>query len=127
MNSRPVRYAVKARIEPTDRSTLRVMITTAWPAASSSRIDGVSSRSRQELALKRKLGVLMVAAAMTISSTSRIDISRERTTVLNIRIERDWLLGSISRSTSALGASSVGRVLVSLMRRPPGGSGWRPS
>ena len=45
----PVRYAVRPSMEPTDRSTLRVMITTAWPTASSSRIEGVSSRSRQPL------------------------------------------------------------------------------
>ena len=54
MKSRPVRYAVRPSTEPTDRSTLRVMITTAWPTASSSRIDGVSSRSRQPSWLNRK-------------------------------------------------------------------------
>ena len=54
--SLPVKYAVSPRIEPTDRSTLRVMITTVWPTASSSSIDGVSSRSRQPLELKRKSG-----------------------------------------------------------------------
>ena len=41
---------------------------------------GVSSRSRQLLELNRKLGLLIVAAAMTSTSTSRIEASRDRTT-----------------------------------------------
>ena len=37
----PVAYAVIPSTEPTDRSTLRVTMTTIWPIASSSRIEGV--------------------------------------------------------------------------------------
>ena len=116
MNSRPVRYAVRPSTEPTDRSTLRVMMTTAWPAANVSRIAGVSSRSRQELALNRKLGVLIVAAAITTSSTMRMDISRDRTTVLKARTAGDCRLGSTRRSMSASGTVVW---TVSLIGRPP--------
>ena len=99
MNSRPVRYAVKARIELTDRSTLRVMMTTAWPTASSTRIDGSSRKLRQPSALNRKPVLLVVAATTTATSTSKIEISRDRTTVLKMRRRRDRALGSTSKAS----------------------------
>ena len=96
MKSRPVRYAVTPSMEPTDRSTLREMITTASPIARSSRIDGVSSRSRQPLPPNRNVWLERVAAATTNTSTSRIENSRDRTTVLKARWPGDIRLGATS-------------------------------
>ena len=62
-NRLPVRYAVRPSVEPTERSTLRVMITTVWPTASSSRIDGVSSRSRQLSPLNKNAWLLRVVTS----------------------------------------------------------------
>ena len=56
MNSLPAKYADSPSTEPTDRSTLRVMMTTVWPTARTSSSDGVSSRSRQPVLLKRNGG-----------------------------------------------------------------------
>ena len=66
-------------MEPTDRSTLRVTMTTIWPIASSSRIEGVSRVSRQPSPLKTNVGRRMVAARMIRTSTIAIENSRERT------------------------------------------------
>ena len=43
----------KPRIEPTERSTLRVMITMASPIATTTRIDGVSSKSPKPIELNK--------------------------------------------------------------------------
>jgi hypothetical protein len=68
-------------------------------------MDGVSSRSRQPLLLNRKLGVEAVAAPITSSSTSRMDISRERRTVSTKRREADARLGCSRRSRSCCSCS----------------------
>src|SRR5665647_1945250 len=110
MNRRPVRYAVSPRTDPTDRSTLRVMITTASPTASSSKIEGVRSRSRQLFPLKKKLGVLTVAAAMTTTRTKRMDASRDLTMLLKAR--RHTVPGGSPMSATATEAPETHDALV---------------
>ncbi len=78
MKSRPVRKAVSPMTEPTERSTLRVMMTIAWPTATSTRIDGVSSRSRHPSALNRKFGFFTVAATTTRTRAAKMPSSRAR-------------------------------------------------
>ena len=124
--SRPVRYAVRASVDPTDRSTLRVMMTTASPTASRIRIAGVSSRSRQPVELNRKLGVFRVAARITSSSTSAMAISRERTTLTTSRFNGDLLLGPAGAAVPPSRDVDPGRVEVSFIAVAPG-LGWRLS
>ncbi len=80
---------MRPTIEPTERSTLRVMMTTAWPTATSSSSDGVSSRSRNPSEENRKFGFATVAATITSSSAPRMPVSRA---VARWRTSRDAAL-----------------------------------
>jgi hypothetical protein len=82
------------------------MMTAAWPTASRMSIDGVRSRSRQPLLLRRKAGLLMAAAEMTSSRTTRIENSPGRSRPSIIRRRGDRLLGS-TRSCTSLKASGT--------------------
>ena len=50
----PAKNALSPRTEPTERSTLRVMSTSVWPAARIAKIDALSARLRSEsVSMKR--------------------------------------------------------------------------
>ncbi len=86
----PPRYAESPSIEPTERSTLRVMMTMASPTAITTRIDGVISRSCQPSLLNRKSGFLIVLTTTTRAKASRMPISRERST-LSSRLAMEFM------------------------------------
>src|SRR6478736_1352128 len=77
------------------------MITTAWPTASSSRIDGLSRKLRQPSLLNRKPLFFVVASTTTATSTRKIDSSRERSTVVSARRVGESRLGSTSSASLA--------------------------
>ena len=77
---------------------MRVTITTIWPIASSSRMDGASRVSRQPSWLSMKVGRFRVVATTMMISTIAIDSSREWSTVDSIRWPRVCRLGSTRRS-----------------------------
>ena len=61
--------AVSPTTEPTDRSTLRVMITSVWPTARIAKIDALSARLRSE-AVSTKRGSRMPVTAISSASAS---------------------------------------------------------
>ena len=118
MNSRPVRYAVSPSTEPTERSTLRVMITTALAG----REQQQDRRRQQQVApavgAEQEARALDGAAAMTTRrAPARIDASRDRTT----RVEGAACRGLLARRDE-LGVGVLGLpaarscVAVSIMR-----------
>ena len=62
--------AASPSTEPTDRSTLRVMITSVWPAARIAKIDAFSARLRSESALTKRGSMIAVT---TMSRTNARD------------------------------------------------------
>ena len=98
---------------------MRVTITTAWPTASSSRIEGLSRKLRQPSELKRKLSFLLVARTTTATSTRKIDSSRERRTVVSARRVGESRLGSTSSASLVETSTSVWLIV------GPRGGGWR--
>src|SRR3954469_14643997 len=73
----PARKAVSPTTEPTDRSTLRVMITSVWPTARSAKIDALSARLRSD-AVSTKRGSRMPVTAISSASATTMPSSRMR-------------------------------------------------
>ncbi len=113
-------------IDPTDRSTLRVMMTTAWPTASSSSSEGLTRKLRQPSALKRKFSFFAVATTVTATSTMKMENSRERSRPVSMRRVGDIEEGWTSRTSLVLGSEPSVWVVggCGVMTRPPRG-GWR--
>ena len=98
-NMTPVANAVMPRIEPTERSMLRVTTTIVWPTASSATIVTLSRMSRRFCAL-RKRGSASETPSTRIASTPIRLTSRARTIVsMNERLSSG---GAPRRRRSAL-------------------------
>ncbi|CAM5744004.1 hypothetical protein SHIRM173S_04239 [Streptomyces hirsutus] len=107
----PAAKAEMPSVEPTDRSTLRVMTTRAWPVATRTRMVAFSSRSLMPCSDRNSLLPAWVTAIIT-RKTSRMASSR----TLNTR--------STSRVPLDFGTSTTGLAPTTVMRPSP----WlRPS
>ena len=62
--------AVSPSTEPTERSTLRVMITSVWPAARIAKIEALSARLRSE-SVSMKRGSRIAVTTMSRTRTTR--------------------------------------------------------
>src|SRR5690625_2398696 len=78
MNNRPVMKAHNPRTDPTERSTLRVMMTTACPTANNMSKEGVNSRSRHPSPEVRKELFFTVAVMTTKARAMAMPNSRAR-------------------------------------------------
>ena len=87
------------------------MMTTAWPTASSSRIDGLSRKLRQPSELNRKPLFFAVATTTTATSTRKIDSSRERSDGVSARRVGESPLGSTSSASLVGHLGGVGAVV----------------
>src|SRR5690606_14439992 len=96
-NSLPVAKAVSPRMEPTDRSTLRVTMTRVWPIARTVRMVAPSSRSRR-LWPDRKRGLAAAVTPNSSASARTIPSSRARSR------RRAALSPLATRSTVVIGA-----------------------
>src|SRR3954447_15288418 len=93
----PAKYALRPSTEPTERSTLRVISTSVWPAARITKIDALSARLRSEAA-SRNRGSRMPVTTIRTTSTSTMPSSRTRNTHSVIRRAR-----APSRATAFIG------------------------
>ena len=71
--------AARPSTEPTDRSTLRVISTSVWPAARIAKIDALSARLRSEAA-SRKRGSRIAVTTISSASATTMPSSRTRKT-----------------------------------------------
>ena len=98
----PAMNALSPTTEPTDRSTLRVMITSVWPTARIAKIDALSARLRSE-AVSMKRGSRIAVTAISSASATTMPSSRMRKT----------------RSVSRRARSPSRGAVATLTRRPP--------
>ncbi len=71
--------AARPSTEPTERSTLRVISTSVWPAARIAKIDALSARLRR-LAASRNRGSRIPVTRISNASTTTMPSSRTRKT-----------------------------------------------
>src|SRR6185503_17892250 len=75
----PAMNAASPSTEPTDRSTLRVMITSVWPAARMAKIAAFSARLRSESAVTKR-GSMIAVTSMSSANAATMPSSRTRKT-----------------------------------------------
>ena len=101
----PAMNAASPSTEPTDRSTLRVMITSVWPAARMAKIAAFSARLRSESAATKR-GSMIAVTSMSSANAATMPSSRTRKTQSVRRARLGAASAAAWRSCVPAGAAS---------------------